>query len=70
MPRFAANLGVQPLEPVKMEPLTPTPAEPVPPIIQSSQPEVEEVPSAEFDWNSSGLVNPLDCKYFLVFNIS
>jgi hypothetical protein len=27
------------------------------------------VPAAQFDWTSSGLVNPLDCKYFLCFQL-
>lgn len=27
------------------------------------------VPAAQFDWINSGLVNPLDCKYFFVFPV-
>lgn len=65
MPRFAANLGLTPLEPIRTE---------IPPCAQksspstSSQPSSSDIPSAQFDWNGSGLVNPLDCKYFK-FNI-
>lgn len=61
MPRFAANLSMNPIEPLK-----PTSSQSS--TIKSST-EVqssmlhttkEVVPEAEFDWNSSGLVNPLD----------
>lgn len=68
MPRFAANLGFTPLEPMKPTSVSvthktstansstsvtiPTPA--------STVACVPEVPAAQFDWNSSGLVNPLD----------
>ncbi|XP_055686035.1 uncharacterized protein LOC129791723 isoform X2 [Lutzomyia longipalpis] len=58
MPRFAANLGFSPLQPMK-------------PGASSSTHRVEgsdkltsiapsEVPAAQFDWTSAGLVNPLD----------
>ncbi|XP_056630006.1 aftiphilin isoform X1 [Diorhabda sublineata] len=63
VPRFAANLGLQPLEPVKMESIAPTPSPSTPPIVQTTfqaQTDIQEVPNAEFDWTSSGLVNPLD----------
>lgn len=62
IPRFAANLGFTPLEPIKAT------AEP------QQQPSAsnvnrmqgtacsDEVPAAQFDWNSSGLVNPLDAN--------
>lgn len=65
MPRFAANLGFSPLEPMK-------PTSSTAGIDPSSIPNqtstaanvgsavVPEVPAAQFDWNSSGLVNPLD----------
>ncbi|KAG5312632.1 AFTIN protein, partial [Acromyrmex insinuator] len=60
IPRFAANLGFTPLEPIKAA--------------ESQQPSAantskiqgaicsDEVPAAQFDWNSSGLVNPLDAS--------
>lgn len=58
VPKFAANLGTNPLEPLKPEVLTP---EVIP--MKSAQPSTStEVPSAEFDWTSAGLTNPLDCK--------
>ncbi|XP_029679663.1 aftiphilin isoform X1 [Formica exsecta] len=61
IPRFAANLGFTPLEPIKAT-------------VESQQPSTsnasrmqgaacsDEVPAAQFDWNSSGLVNPLDAS--------
>ncbi|XP_011347622.1 aftiphilin isoform X2 [Ooceraea biroi] len=61
VPRFAANLGFTPLEPIRAT------AESQ----QSSASNVskmqgaacsDEVPAAQFDWNSSGLVNPLDAN--------
>ncbi|XP_058808474.1 aftiphilin isoform X2 [Phymastichus coffea] len=59
IPRFAANLGFSPLEPVKAS------AEAfmsMPPTSTKSpnSSATEEIPAAQFDWNSSGLVNPLD----------
>lgn len=72
MPRFA---GLTPLEPVKTEILTPTPVQNVSSPSNSSQKETSDIPTVQFDWNGSGLVNPLDCKYFgfleilkLIFN--
>ncbi|GAB1861192.1 Aftiphilin [Camponotus japonicus] len=62
IPRFAANLGFTPLEPIKAT---------VEPQHQPSTSNVnkmqgtacsDEVPAAQFDWNSSGLVNPLDAS--------
>lgn len=70
MPRFAANLGFSPLEPVK--PTTTTnPREnenkestvsalPNSFTFQTKTAQSIDVPAAQFDWNSSGLVNPLD----------
>ncbi|KAH0952560.1 hypothetical protein HN011_003062 [Eciton burchellii] len=61
VPRFAANLGFTPLEPIKAT-------------IESQHSSAsnvnkmqgvacsDEVPAAQFDWNSSGLVNPLDAS--------
>ncbi|XP_015124533.1 uncharacterized protein LOC107046436 [Diachasma alloeum] len=62
IPRFAANLGYAPLEPMKA-----SSAEGHPSITSSSSKSqnstnLEEVPAAQFDWNSSGLVNPLDAS--------
>ncbi|XP_025163966.1 aftiphilin isoform X2 [Harpegnathos saltator] len=60
VPRFAANLGFTPLEPIKAN------AEPQQPLLTPSTSKTQgaafsdEVPAAQFDWNSSGLVNPLD----------
>ncbi|XP_046492015.1 aftiphilin isoform X3 [Neodiprion pinetum] len=61
IPRFAANLGFTPLEPVKassdvQQPSSSSNGKP------QSSPTSEEVPAAQFDWNSSGLVNPLDAS--------
>ncbi|XP_053982877.1 aftiphilin isoform X1 [Hylaeus volcanicus] len=61
IPRFAANLGFTPLEPIK----APTDIQPVATISTSkTQGSIhsEEVPAAQFDWNSSGLVNPLEAS--------
>ncbi|EEB13382.1 conserved hypothetical protein [Pediculus humanus corporis] len=57
VPRFAANLGVNPLEPVKANENSK--------FAQSNFPKTEStveevVPAAQFDWNGSGLTNPLD----------
>ncbi|EFA06875.2 proteoglycan 4 isoform X2 [Tribolium castaneum] len=58
MPRFA---GLTPLEPVKTEILTPTPVQNVSsPSSNSSQKEISDIPTVQFDWNGSGLINPLD----------
>ncbi|XP_018578456.1 uncharacterized protein LOC108916643 [Anoplophora glabripennis] len=57
MPRFAANLGLTPLEPIKTE-ISPCTLKSSP--STSSQPSSSDIPSAQFDWNGSGLVNPLD----------
>ncbi|XP_011163773.2 aftiphilin isoform X2 [Solenopsis invicta] len=62
IPRFAANLGFTPLEPIKAS------AEPQQPSTAASASKMQgaacsdEVPAAQFDWNSSGLVNPLDAS--------
>ncbi|RZF44981.1 hypothetical protein LSTR_LSTR001942 [Laodelphax striatellus] len=61
IPRFAANLGSNPLQPVKASELSPA----IPPANNPSdlkiQNEPETVPDAHFDWVGSGLTNPLDC---------
>lgn len=61
MPIFAANLSLQPLEPIKSDVVSPQPP-PLSPSIttKSVQP---EIPSAQFDWKGSGLENPLESKY-------
>ncbi|XP_059472614.1 aftiphilin isoform X2 [Neocloeon triangulifer] len=53
MPRFAANLGHNPLEPTKATDSL---------LAANSVVQEDSVPAAQFDWNGSGLVNPLDCK--------
>lgn len=67
MPRFAANLGFNPLQPLK--PTTTSEQQPNSNTIVNHRnisttlkPEsvTNEVPAAQFDWNSAGLVNPLD----------
>ncbi|XP_014298748.1 putative uncharacterized protein DDB_G0282133 [Microplitis demolitor] len=61
IPRFAANLGYAPLEPTKASSetqLTSTSSTNK----QQNSTTSDEVPAAQFDWNSSGLVNPLDAS--------
>ncbi|XP_035782439.1 flocculation protein FLO11-like isoform X1 [Anopheles albimanus] len=81
MPRFAANLSFNPLEPLKPSAALPKEAnsnekygggvtnakhtastsygaEPLQPNVAGSS-----VPAAQFDWNSSGLVNPLEASH-------
>uniref|UniRef100_A0A182KAD9 Clathrin_bdg domain-containing protein n=1 Tax=Anopheles christyi TaxID=43041 RepID=A0A182KAD9_9DIPT len=81
MPRFAANLSFNPLEPLK--PVTTSAAKDAgaeknancPPVSKATAPSTlsialdplqvsavgnASVPAAQFDWNSSGLVNPLE----------
>ncbi|XP_034249983.1 aftiphilin isoform X2 [Thrips palmi] len=70
VPRFAANLGFSPLEPVRaVQNQPPSEPSPRPEVIQpqvvesikrSSSEHGEVVPAAQFDWNDSGLTNPLD----------
>lgn len=59
--KFAANLGSSPLEPMKI--LQPTIATTTNTTklndTKSAVPAID-VPAAQFDWNSSGLTNPLD----------
>lgn len=60
VPRFAANLGFTPLEPIKAT----TDSQTIAASNSKSQSSAnsEEVPAAQFDWNSSGLVNPLEAN--------
>ncbi|XP_012340363.1 aftiphilin isoform X2 [Apis florea] len=61
VPRFAANLGFTPLEPIKAtidsQPVAFSNTNKIPASNNS-----EEVPAAQFDWNSSGLINPLEAN--------
>ncbi|XP_072744320.1 uncharacterized protein Afti isoform X2 [Anoplolepis gracilipes] len=61
IPRFAANLGFTPLEPIKA---TTEPQQLSAANTSKMQGAAcsDEVPAAQFDWNSSGLVNPLDAN--------
>ncbi|XP_034184705.2 aftiphilin isoform X1 [Osmia lignaria lignaria] len=61
VPRFAANLGFTPLEPIKA---TTDIQSATTSNINKTQTSTnsEEVPAAQFDWNSSGLVNPLEAS--------
>ncbi|XP_025423587.1 aftiphilin isoform X2 [Sipha flava] len=58
MPRFAANMSNNPLEPLKASNNDATDTK----ISQSfsNSPLQDTVPDPEFDWKSSGLINPLD----------
>lgn len=72
MPRFAANLGFNPLEPMKSS-LAPTSAATTPTTAQSGNGGAKstsstDIPDVQFDWNSSGLVNPLDGMRFFNFS--
>ncbi|XP_011061761.1 PREDICTED: aftiphilin isoform X2 [Acromyrmex echinatior] len=61
IPRFAANLGFTPLEPIKATAESQQPSAANTSKIQGAICS-DEVPAAQFDWNSSGLVNPLDAN--------
>ncbi|XP_049788658.1 aftiphilin isoform X1 [Schistocerca nitens] len=66
VPRFAANLGFSPLEPVRASSISSPVSPSAKPDPQTSAVETvnslseDAVPAAQFDWTSSGLVNPLD----------
>lgn len=61
VPRFAANLGFSPLEPMQASRTSMTPQEPAKELTrEEAATEETVVPAAEFDWINSGLVNPLD----------
>jgi hypothetical protein len=69
VPRFAANLSFSPIEPIKptdggqksaSEPNPTSATSTTSTVLQPSK--VDSVPEADFDWNTSGLVNPLDGK--------
>ncbi|CAL7942233.1 unnamed protein product [Xylocopa violacea] len=61
VPRFAANLGFTPLEPIKATADSQPTASSSTSKTQTSM-NSEEVPAAQFDWNSAGLVNPLEAN--------
>ncbi|XP_050463828.1 aftiphilin isoform X2 [Cataglyphis hispanica] len=61
IPRFAANLGFTPLEPIKATAESQQPSTSNASRMQGAACS-DEVPAAQFDWNSSGLVNPLDAN--------
>ncbi|XP_060528176.1 uncharacterized protein LOC132703111 isoform X2 [Cylas formicarius] len=63
MPRYAANLSLAPLEPIKSNSL----AQNLNPVVENNPSNASqsvsttlEIPIAEFDWSDSGLTNPLD----------
>lgn len=60
-PKFAANLGLSPLEPMKV-----TSSSAIDGDVKTNK-SMLDVPAAQFDWNSSGLINPLDGKLNLLF---
>jgi hypothetical protein len=67
MPRFAANMSFNPIEPLKpttSQNPTVNLSDTKPSILQPAKTSTEIVPDVEFDWNSSGLQNPLDGKLF------
>lgn len=81
MPRFASNLSFSPLEPLKPSTAAPTsyrvPLSTTNSIASSGLSTSAlstgpvDVPAAQFDWNGSGLVNPLDGmhpKFYLNFS--
>lgn len=62
-PKFAANLGLSPLEPMKVtSSSTSSTLSTVDSDNIKGHKSILEVPAAQFDWNSSGLINPLDGK--------
>ncbi|XP_057338719.1 protein PFC0760c isoform X2 [Microplitis mediator] len=61
IPRFAANLGYAPLEPTRASSEAQQ-ASTSSTNKQQNSTTSDEVPAAQFDWNSSGLVNPLDAS--------
>lgn len=64
MPRFAANMSFNPIEPLKSKTPLSLQESVKPSELQPVKVTSEVVPEAEFDWNSSGLVNPLDGKFY------
>ncbi|XP_055381141.1 putative uncharacterized protein DDB_G0282133 isoform X2 [Condylostylus longicornis] len=63
MPKFASNLGFTPLEPLKPAKVDSKSQQLSNSVISNSCNGTNKhnpIPDAEFDWNSSGLINPLD----------
>lgn len=68
--RFAANLSVNPIEPLKLPSSQSTGVKITTSTLKQTTiklPKSQAVPEYVFDWNSSGLVNPLDgkCGFFI-----
>lgn len=65
-PKFAANLGSCPLEPMKVTSSSISSTSSINTIDSDVKgpkaASILEVPAAQFDWNSFGLINPLDGK--------
>lgn len=59
-PKFAANLGLSPLEPMKVTSSGSHESD-----LKGTK-SILDVPAAQFDWNSSGLINPLDGKFKVI----
>lgn len=55
-PKFAANLGMIPLEPMKLNTTISSDTSDN----KSTLKIASDLPAAQFDWNTSGLINPLD----------
>lgn len=74
MPRFAANLGFGPLEPLKPTKFTADTSSSRNSKATSSgssekpSTSTNDVPAVKFDWNSSGLVNPLDGMLLIFYS--
>jgi hypothetical protein len=62
MPRFAANMSFNPIEPMKPQTSSLT-EQTKPSLLQPVKAKSDTVPEASFDWNSAGLVNPLDGEF-------
>ncbi|GFG37227.1 hypothetical protein Cfor_08714, partial [Coptotermes formosanus] len=70
VPRFAANLGFSPLEPMQASCSSVTPQAPAKELAREEDATEEAVvPAAEFDWINSGLVNPLDCANLALLDL-
>ncbi|XP_055381139.1 putative uncharacterized protein DDB_G0282133 isoform X1 [Condylostylus longicornis] len=66
MPKFASNLGFTPLEPLKPAKVDSKSQQLSNSVISNSCNGTNKhnpIPDAEFDWNSSGLINPLDASH-------
>ena len=81
MPRYASNLSFNPLEPLKPSTTSSINTTTSSSISKSDdakisvlpsklQQQPDVIPEVEFDWNSSGLVNPLDGEFYLYFKLN